>query len=98
MFESNYLYMSYCPLILPKISYSCEKWGNTYKSQLRTLMLLQKKAIRTISKASYLDHTHPLFIQYKCLRFLVILKLKTFITIYKTKNNILPINLQNKSS
>jgi len=53
--------------------------------------------IRYIAKASYLDHTHPLFVQYKCLKFLLILnnvKLKTLIIIYKAKNNILPINLQ----
>ena len=57
-------------------------------------MLLQKKAIRNIAKASYLDHTHPLFVQYKCLKFLDIVKLKTLIIIYKAKNNMLPINLQ----
>ena len=42
--------MLYCLVIL------------SYKSQLHTLMLLQKKAIHTIAKASYLDHTHPLFV------------------------------------
>ena len=86
--------MLFCSLILPYLSYACEIWGNTYKSQLHTLMLLQKKAIRNIAKASYLDHTHPLFVQYKCLKFLDIVKLKTLIIIYKAKNNMLPINLQ----
>ena len=37
-----------------------------YKSQLHTLTLLQKKAIHNIAKASYLDHIHQLFVQYKC--------------------------------
>jgi len=27
-------------------------------------MLLQKKTIRNITKTSYLDHTHPLFVEY----------------------------------
>jgi len=53
--------MLYCSLILPYLICTGEIWGNTYKSQLHTLMLLQKKAIRYIAKASYLDHTHPLF-------------------------------------
>jgi len=58
-------------------------------------MLLQKKAIHNIAKASYIDHTHPLFVQYKRLKFFNI-KLKTLIKIYKAKNNILPINLPKK--
>jgi hypothetical protein len=43
------------------------------------LILLQKKAICNIAKASYLDNTHPLFVQYKCSKFLDIVKLKTLI-------------------
>jgi len=31
-------------------------------SRSHTLMLLQKKAIHTIAKTSYLDKTHPLFV------------------------------------
>jgi len=57
-------------------------------------MLLQKKAIRNIAKANYLDHTNPLFVQYKCLKVLDVVKLKTLIVIYKAKYNMLPINLQ----
>jgi len=65
-----------------------------YKSQLHTLILLQKKAINHIAKASYLDHNNPLVVQYKCLKFVDVVKLKTSIIIYKAKNNMLPINLQ----
>ena len=54
----------YRSLILFILIYGWEIWENLYKSQLRTLMLLQKKAIRNIAKASYLDHTHSLFVQY----------------------------------
>jgi len=81
MLETNHLYMLYCSLIPPYLSYACEIWGNTYKSQLNTLIPLQK----TI---------HCLFnisVQYK-----YIVKLKTLIVIYKAKNYMLPINLQNK--
>ena len=52
--------MLYCSLILPYLSYACEIWGNTYKYRLHTLMLVRKKAIRNIAKASYLDYTQPL--------------------------------------
>ena len=91
MLENNHLYVLYCSLILPYLSDACKIWGNSYKSRLHTLMALQKKAIRNISKASYLDHTHLLFVQYKCLKILDIVK---FLTIYIAKNNMLPINLQ----
>ena len=57
-------------------------------------MLLQKKAIRNIAKASYLDHNNALFVQCKRLKLLVIVTLKTLIIIYKTKHKMLPINLQ----
>jgi len=39
-------------------------WGNIYKPQLHTFMVLQKKAIHIIAKANYLENTHPLFVQY----------------------------------
>jgi len=83
--------MLYCSLILPYLSYACDIWGNTYKSQLHTWILIIKKAILKIVKASYLDHTNPLFVHYKILD---VVKLKTLIIIYKAKNNMLPINLQ----
>jgi len=54
-------------------------------------------AITKVAKASYLDHTHRLFVQYRCLKFLDVVKLRTLVIIYKAKNNMLPINLQNCS-
>ena len=62
MLENNHLYMLNCSLILLYLSYTCEIWRNTYMSRSHTLMLLQKKAIHTIAKTSYLDKTHPLFV------------------------------------
>jgi len=54
----------FLPWLLPSIKETCQPcMGNTYKSQLHTLMLLQKKVIHNITKASYLDHMHPLFVQ-----------------------------------
>ena len=36
-------------------------WGGTYYTHLNHLVTLQKRAVRIISNASYLDHTDPLF-------------------------------------
>ena len=86
----HYLCRSLGPFSLPRaqkwpqninhhLSYACEIWGNTYKSQWHTLMLLQKRVSHPIAKASYLDLTHPLFVQYMCLKLINIVKLKTLI-------------------
>ena len=50
----------YNTLILPHIMYSCEIWGNTYQCRLSDLML-QKRAVRVINKASYRDHATAIF-------------------------------------
>ena len=39
------VYNLYCTLILPYLNYCCEAWGNTYKSRIQPLYIIQKKAI-----------------------------------------------------
>ena len=48
-------------LILPNLSYCSIIWSSTSKCYLNKLFLLQKKAIRHISKSQFNDHTTPLF-------------------------------------
>ena len=42
-------------------------WGCVANTHLEPLVLLQKKCIRNISKAGYIDHTEPLFSEHKVL-------------------------------
>ena len=42
---------------------------STYDTHLDPLIKLQKRAIRAISMAGFLDHTDPLFLQCKILKF-----------------------------
>ena len=65
----NALYTLYNSLILPYYSYACEIWGNNCYSRLKCLILLQKRAIRLVSKAKFRDHTSPLFVKLKLLKF-----------------------------
>lgn len=44
----------FCLLVLPYFTYCEEVWGNTYKSSLEPLFILQKRAIRIIH-VSYLN-------------------------------------------
>ena len=36
-YSKSALYMIYCTLVLPYISYCCEIWGNTYKTRIQPL-------------------------------------------------------------
>ena len=96
--QSEYLYTLYCSLVLPYLNYACEIWGNNYESRLHNVIILQKKAIRIVAKAGYIDHTSPLFKRFNCLKFVDIVKLNTLLIVYKARNNILPYNIQNMFS
>ena len=93
--DSQSLLTLYCSLFLPYLSYCAEIWGNTYKSNILPIILLQKKVIRIITKSYFTDHTTPLFVKLHLLKFEDIVKLQTGIIMYKAKCNLLPINLQN---
>ena len=57
----------YNALILPHFNYSLLLWGSSASSYLEQLFILQKRAIRLISNASFHDHTKPLFHYHKLL-------------------------------
>ena len=64
----NYaLYSLYCTLILSYLNYCCEIWGNTYKSRIHPLYIMQKRAIRICGNSDYRAHTRPIFYQLKTL-------------------------------
>ncbi len=84
------LHTLYCLLFLPYLSYCVEVWGNNYKSTLQPIRTIQKRAIRAINKAGYRDHTNPLFIKSRMLKFIDLVKFKTAPVMYKARNNLLP--------
>ena len=86
--------MSMCSLILSYLSYACEIWGNTYKTKLNCLYLLQKRTMRIIDGVHFRDHTNDIFAKYSCLKLFDIIDLKTLMIVYKAKHRLLPENLQ----
>ena len=48
---------------MPYLKYCCEIWGNTYKSRVQPLHIIQKRAIRICQKADFRSHSRPLFYQ-----------------------------------
>ncbi len=88
------MYILYCSLFLPYLSYCAEVWGNTYKSNLKTICTMQKKAMRIVSNVGYNAQTNDLFLKLQTLKFMDIVDFKTTQIIYKAKKNLLPNNIQ----
>ena len=89
------LHILRCSLFLPYVNYCSEIWGNTYKTKLNDIILIQKKIIRAICGINDMrNSTSPLF--YKCgiLKFVDLLAYKTLIVMFKVKNNVLPLGIQ----
>ena len=92
--NKNSLYILYCSLILPYLTYCVEVWGNTYKTTTKPIYMLQKKAIRIINHSDYLSPTNPLFIKTKALKFEDLVELNTAVIMFKAYKNILPTCMQ----
>ena len=73
----------YTTLILPYFNYCNLIWGAADKTCLQNLIVLQKKAIRIVSKVNYLDHTDPLFKALEILNLENTYKLHCLVFIYK---------------
>ena len=63
-YPTSMLKSIYNTLILPNINYCILSWG----SQIDKIYLLQKKAIRNISKSDFRAHTEPLFKEHNILK------------------------------
>ena len=67
-FPTRILKSLYHSLVYPYYTYCNLIWGSAISTHIESLVLLQKKCIRIISKAGYLDHTAPLFKELKLLK------------------------------
>ena len=89
------LFILYCSLFLPYLTYCAEIWGNTYKSNTQCIFLLQKKIVRIVYGANFKDHTDVIFQDLKCLKCCDLVKLQTCEVMYRAFNKTLPVNLNN---
>ena len=76
----------YNTLILPHINYCILSWG----SQIDRIHLLQKRAIRNISKSNFRAHTEPLFKEHNLLKVQDIYYIAVLKFYFKLVNNHLP--------
>ena len=87
------LYKLYTTTSMPYLNYSCEILGNTYKSRIKPLHNIQKRAIRICQKADYRSHSTPIFYRLKTLNIHdIIVNFKSVAFIYKVYNKLLPAN------
>ena len=59
----------YFSFVYPYLLYSNIVWGSTFSSHLHPLRMLQKRVIRIINGAQFLDHTNELFLRNSILKF-----------------------------
>ena len=67
--DKNSLLMIYFALILPYITYCSEIWGNTHKSKLDKIIVLEKGAMRIIGGLKYFESVSSTFALNNCLKF-----------------------------
>ena len=82
--------MIYNSLILPHLSYCNHIWGNTFKSHLKQLHILQKKAVRIITKSNFYSSSAPLFKMLQILPMYDLVTLNTLIFMYSINSKLLP--------
>ena len=58
----------YYSLVYPYLVYCASVWGSTYSSNLKRILLLQKKVVGIISGSAFDAHTEPIFKQLKILK------------------------------
>ena len=92
----------YNSLILPYLSYNTIIWGACSKYLLERINLLQKRAVRIISKTSYDSHTKPLFYELNILPVSLLYDFQVICFMHSYVNNMLPetfhnLFVQNKS-
>ena len=89
--DKNARLILYYSLFLPYMSYCCEVWGNTYKSNIECMYLLQKKVVSIVCGIGYnREHTNELFTELR----IHIVKLRSACIMYKAHKKLLSNNLQ----
>ena len=91
--DKNARLILYYSLFLPYMSYCCEVWGNTSKTNIECMYLLQKKVVRIVCGVGYREHTNELFSELRILKLIDIVKLRSACIMYKAHRKLLPNNL-----
>jgi hypothetical protein len=85
----------YYSLVYPYLQYCITVWGSTYPSNLKRIILLQKRIMRILNKEPFDAHSDPIFSELKILKFdkIYLYHLGKFMYLYH--NNLLPSSFDN---
>ena len=89
---SNSLLSLYYTLIYPYLTYCNLVWASTYVSNLQRIYLLQKRAVRSVSKADYKAPSKLLFTKLNILDIFSIYSLQVGTFMYHYHNHMLPLS------
>ena len=92
------LFNIYNAIILPHFNYCNEIWGKTFKVHIDKLYILQKRALRHITKSDFRSPSLPIFIKLKCLPIFDLVRLNILVFMFKYHKGILPTLFQNMFS
>ena len=90
--STQILLQVYYSIIYTFFTYGVLIWGNTYKTNLYPLIILQKKAVRIITFSDFLAHTSPLFKELNLLKFIDIVDFHTALFMFRYSRGNLPGN------
>ena len=91
VFPKTILLTIYNALILPHINYCLLSWGSDIA--VKSIFMLQKRAIRAISSAVYNAHTEPLFKFYNVLKVEDIYNFRLLVLYYNLKHKNVPFHI-----
>ena len=77
-------------LLSPYVTYCINIWGNTYKTHLKRIEILQKKIIRIITFSQHDAHTRSLFKKLRIMTFKYLYTYFSSMYIYKCINKLTP--------
>lgn len=93
--NNSTLRLLYFSFIHPYFNYCLLIWGNAAQVHMNRLFLLQKRAIRIISRSHFLAHTSVLFLSLNVLKIADLFYFRCSIFSYKLYNNQLPTSFLN---
>ena len=88
--SSRELLLLYNTLILPYLNYCAVVWGSNYITNIKSLIKLQKRAVRLIDKKSYIHPSGELFKKYKILKVPELVKEQIIMILLSFINKTLP--------
>ena len=91
----NVLTKLHYTIIYPFQIYGLLAWGSTYPTTLKSIVILQKKAVRIITSSKHDAHTSVLFHQLSILKLSDLVSMHTALFMFDFYNNTIPSSFSN---